>query len=55
MTDRKAPLKPSRKPRPEDVRDAVRRAREIHDRLAARGYRFPDSTGIIRRDRDSRS
>ena len=54
MTGKKAKLKPSRKPRPEDYRGASRRAQEIHDRLKAKGYRFSDSTEIIRQDRDTR-
>lgn len=54
MADRKTKLRPTRRPRPEDYRDAVRRAKEIHDGLAREGYRFPDSTEIVRRDRDSR-
>lgn len=56
MAERKTPLKPTRSPRPEDVRDAVRRAEEIHDRLAAKypGRVFPDSTAIVREDRDTR-
>lgn len=36
MTDRKTPLKPSRRPRPEDIRGATRRAREFADRLRAK-------------------
>lgn len=56
MAERKTPLKPTRSPRPEDVRDAVRRAEEIHGRLAAKypGRVFPDSTAIVREDRDTR-
>lgn len=54
MAERKMKLRPTRRPRPEDYRDAVRRAKEIHDRLAREGYRFSDSTEIVRRDRDSR-
>jgi hypothetical protein len=53
VTERKIRLKPSRRPRPEDYRGATRRAQEIHDRLKAQGYRFSDSTQIIRRDRDT--
>jgi hypothetical protein len=52
MAERKTKLKPSR--RPEDYRGATRRAQEVHDRLKAQGYRFPDSTEIIRRDSDTR-
>jgi hypothetical protein len=54
MAERKTKLEPTRRPKPEDVRNAARRAKEIRDRLAANGYRFSDSTEIIRRDRDSR-
>jgi hypothetical protein len=54
MAPRKTKLKPSRRPRPEDYRGATRRAREIHDRLKAQGYSFPDSTEIVRQDRDTR-
>lgn len=54
MAERKAELKPSRRPRPEDYRGATRRAQEFHDRLKAGGYRFSDSTEIVRRDRDAR-
>ena len=39
---------------PEDYRSATRRAQEIHDRLKAEGYRFSDSTEIVRQDRDTR-
>jgi hypothetical protein len=54
MAERKTKLKPSRRPRPEDYRGATRRAQEIYDRLKAQGYRFPDSTEIVRQDRDTR-
>ena len=54
MTERKTKLKPSRKPRPEDYRGAADHAQEIHDRLKAEGYRFSDSTEIVRQDRDTR-
>lgn len=54
MTERKTKLKPSRRPKPEDYRGATRRAQEIHDCLKAQGYRFPDSTEIVRQDRDTR-
>lgn len=54
MTDKKiVRLKPIRKGRNSPKRFA-RRAQEIQDRLAAQGYRFPDSTEIIRADRESR-
>lgn len=52
MAERKAKLKPSRKPRPEDYQGATRRAQEIHDDLKAQGYRFLDSTELVRQDRD---
>lgn len=54
MAERKAKLKPSHRPKPADYRGATRRAQEVHDRLEAQGYRFPDSTEIVRRDRDTR-
>lgn len=54
MAERKIRLKPSRSPKPEDYQGATRRAQEIHDRLKAQGYRFPDSTEIARQDRDTR-
>jgi hypothetical protein len=56
MTDRKTPLKPSRRPRPEDVSGAARRAREFADRLRAKypDREFADSTEIVREDRDNR-
>lgn len=56
MTDRKTPLKPSRRPRPEDVSGATRRAREFADRLRAKypNREFADSTEIVREDRDTR-
>jgi hypothetical protein len=57
MTDRKTPLKPTRRPRPEDVRGAAGRAREFADRIRAKypGRRFADSAEIVREDRDTRS
>ncbi|WP_156787676.1 hypothetical protein [Rubrobacter xylanophilus] len=54
MTDKRMKLKPSHRPRPEDYRGATRRAQEIHDRLEAQGYRFADSTEIVRQDRYTR-
>lgn len=54
MAERKTKLRPTRKPGSEDYRDAVRRAEEIHDRLAREGCCFPDSTEIVRRGRDFR-
>lgn len=56
MTDRKTPLKPSRRPRPEDIRGATRRAREFADRLRDKypDREFADSTDIVREDRDTR-
>jgi len=53
MAERKTKFKPSHRPRPEDYRGATSRAQEIHDRLKAEGYRFSDSTEIIRQDRDT--
>lgn len=57
MTDRKMPPKPSRRPRPEDVRGATGRAREYADRLRAKypGREFPDSAEIVREDRERRN
>ena len=54
MTKRKAPLKSSRQVRRENLAGATRRAREFAERLAADGSTFPDSTEIVRADRDSR-
>jgi hypothetical protein len=56
MTDKKTPLKPSRRPRPEDVRGATRRAREFAERLRTKypDREFPDSAEIVREDRDTR-
>lgn len=56
MTDRKTPLKPSRRPQPENLRGATRRAREFADRLRAKypDREFPDSAEIVREDRDTR-
>jgi hypothetical protein len=53
MPDRQTTLKPSRKGS-KSPRDFARRAREIQDRLIKQGRYFPDSTEIIRADRDSR-
>lgn len=57
MTDKKTPLKPSRRPRPENLKGATRRAREFADRLRAKypDREFPDSAEIVREDRDTRS
>jgi len=57
MTDRKTPLKPTRRPRPEDVRGAAGRAREFAERLRAKypNREFADSSEIVREDRDTRS
>ena len=57
MTDRKTPLKPTRRPRPEDVRGAAGRAREFAEKLRAKypGREFADSAKIVREDRDTRS
>lgn len=55
MTNRKTvQLKPIRKGRNDPERFA-RRAREINDCFREQGRHFPDSTEIIRADRDSRS
>lgn len=57
MTDRKTtPIKPSRRPRPEDVRGAVSRARGFAERLRGKypGREFPDSADLVREDRDTR-
>jgi hypothetical protein len=56
MTNKKTPLKPSRRPRPEDIRGATRRAREFADCLRAKypDREFADSTEIVRKDRDTR-
>ncbi len=56
MTDRKTPLKPNRKPHPEAVRGAAGRAREFAERLRVKypGREFPDSSEIVREDRDTR-
>lgn len=56
MTDRKTPLEPTRSPKPEDVRDAVRRAEEIAGKIRDKypGRKFGDSTEIVREDRDTR-
>jgi len=57
MAAKKTPIKPTRRPRPEDVRGAAGRAREFADRLRAKypGRRFADSSEIVREDRDTRS
>ena len=57
MAAKKTPIKPTRRPRPEDVRGAAGRAREFADRLRAKypGRRFADSSEIVREDRDARS
>jgi hypothetical protein len=54
MAEKKTKLRPTRVPRPEDIREASRRAKEISDKLAAEGRTFSDSTEIVRADRDSR-
>jgi hypothetical protein len=56
MTDKETPLRPSHRPRPEDIRGATRRAREFAERLRAKypNREFPDSTEIVREDRDTR-
>ena len=56
MTDKKTPLKPSRRPRPENLRGATQRAREFADRLRAKypDREFPNSAEIVREDRDTR-
>ncbi len=57
MTEKKTPLKPSRRPRAEDIRGAADRAREFADRLRAKypDREFADSAEIVREDRDTRS
>ena len=57
MTDKKTPVEPNRRPRPEDLRGATRRAREFADRLRAKypGREFADSSEIVREDRETRS
>lgn len=57
MAERKTSMKPSRRPRPEDVRGAAGRAREFAERLRRKypGREFPDSAEIVREDRDRRS
>lgn len=57
MTDKKTPLKPTRRPCPEDVRGAAGRARDFAGRLRAKypGREFVDSAEIVREDRDTRS
>ncbi len=57
MAAKKTPIKPTRRPRPEDVRGAAGRAREFADRLREKypGRRFADSSEIVREDRDTRS
>lgn len=52
MTDKKTKLKPSWKGSG-DLKEWAKRARAFHDKLAAEGRYFGDSTGIIRADRDS--
>lgn len=52
MAERKTRLKPSRKGKA-DPKEYARRAREMADRLEREGYRFSDSTEIVRADRDS--
>ena len=56
MTDRRTPIKPSRRPRSEDVRGAAGRARGFAERLRKKypGREFPDSAEIVREDRDTR-
>ena len=56
MSDKRTPLKPSRRPRTEDVRGAAGRAREFADRLRVKypAREFADSAGIVREDRDVR-
>lgn len=57
MSKKKEPLKPTRSPRPEDIKGAGDRARRSAARLREKypGRVFPDSTEIVREDRDSRS
>lgn len=53
MSDKTTRPKPSRRRRA-NLKEFAERAREIRERLEAEGYRFSDSTEIVRRDRDSR-
>ena len=55
MTDKKTPLKPSRRPLTGDVRGAAGRAREFAEKLRAKypDREFPDSAEIVREDRDT--
>lgn len=57
MTDKKTSLKPNRRPRPENLKGATRRAREFADRLRTKypDREFLDSAEIVREDRDTRS
>ncbi len=57
MSEKKAPLRPTRSPRPEDLKGAGDRARKSAARLREKypGHVFPDSTEFVREDRDSRS
>lgn len=56
MSERKTGIQPSRRPRPEDYRDAMKRAEEVAGKLRSRrpGRKFSDSTQIVRADRDAR-
>lgn len=53
MAKRKAKPKPVRKGKTAP-KEYARRARETAARLEREGYRFADSTEIVRADRDSR-
>ena len=53
MVKKRTEIKPSRKASG-DLKDWARRARQFHDKLAAEGRHFGDSTEIIRADRNFR-
>ncbi len=53
MVERRTRLEPIRKGKT-DPKEFARHVREINDRLKAEGRAFPDSTEIIRADRDTR-
>lgn len=53
MAERKTKPEPARKGKTEP-KEYARRARETAERLKREGYRFADSTEIVRADRDSR-
>lgn len=53
MVERKTRIKPIRKGKT-DPKSYARRARETAESLAREGYRFSDSTEIVRAGRESR-